>query len=205
MSSCESSVVKIHDQALAPQLFGALQRHAQNATFAQVISPYDDVEYPDLCVDIPMWIHVCIRTAIAECMDIHYDEIEIHTQFFRVTTENTPQAPHGAHNDAIHGKYSAFFYLNEKPDELDGQVAGTSLLTHKDTGLSHQPHTEEEFECWERDTNVYDAWRIDEMVFWEPNRLAIYPADRMHRAEPPGGWGESAVDGRLVLITFFSC
>jgi hypothetical protein len=196
--------VKTVDQALAPALFDQIRRWAHRQTFVDVDSPYDGATYPDLVVDIPMWIHVAVRAAIAECMDVHYSNLKIQTQFFRLTTENTPPAPHGAHNDAIHGRYSAFYYINDKPANLEG-LAGTSLLSHKETGLYEQPELPEEFEAWKRDTNNYDAWHIDEMVFWESNRLSIYPAVRMHRAEPPGGWGEGPKDGRLVLITFFSC
>ena len=202
MSSLENSPVKTVDQAVAPQLFESIRRWAHAAEFINIKSPLDDVTYSDLVVDIPLWIQICLRTAIAECMGADYSEIYIHTQFARLTTESTPAAPHGAHNDAIHGEYSAFFYVNEKPEEM---FAGTSLLTHKLGVLSHQPKTRDEWDLWKDDTNDYDAWNIDEMVFWEPNRLSIYPAARMHRAEPPGGWGKDASDGRLVLITFFSC
>lgn len=202
MSFLEKSVVRTTDDALPLQLFQSLRDWAHTAKYADVQSPYDDEVYPDLIVDIPMWIRVCIQTEIAESMGCDYRDVEIHTQFFRLTTENTKQAPHGAHNDAIHGKYSAFFYVNEKPEEV---MAGTSLVSHKRTGLSSQPKSVEEWACWHEDTNNYDAWNIDEMVFWDPNRLSIYPAERMHRAEPPGGWGKGPSDGRLVLITFFSC
>jgi len=201
MSSCENSPVKTVDQAVAPSLFSQIRNWAHKAEYESVFSPYDEIEYPDLVVEIPIWIHICLRTAIAECMGADYSGIYIHTQFARLTTESTPPGPHGAHNDAIHGEYSAFFYINDAPDDV---AAGTSLLTHKKTGLNSQPTRVEEWEAWQRDTSNYDAWNIDEMVVWEPNRLSVYPAARMHRAEPVGGWGKDATDGRLVLITFFS-
>ena len=203
MSSCASPSVKTVDQALPSGIFEQLRLWAHRQSFADVVNPQDGVIYPDLVVEIPMWIHVAIRSAIADCVGRHYSQLEIHTQFFRLTTKNTPPAPHGAHNDAIHGEYSAFFYVNEKPEEIE--VAGTSLLTHKRTGLNSQPQRVEEWDAWKADTNNYDAWRIDELVHWQQNRLSVYPAARMHRAEPPGGWGKDATDGRLVLITFFSC
>jgi len=202
MSYSEKSVVKTVDEALPPQLFQSLRSWAQNADFKDIESPADGVVYPGIVVDIPKWIEVCVRTEIAENMGYNYGDVDIDTQFFRLTTESTAKAPHGAHNDAIHGEYSAFLYVNEKPEEV---MAGTSLVTHKRTGLNSQPQCVEEWDCWREDTHNYDAWKIDEMVFWEPNRLSIYPAARMHRAEPPGGWGKDGSDGRLVLITFFSC
>lgn len=196
------SEVKTVDDALVPKLAQSVREWAHHCEFGPVESPYDGVEYPDLVVDIPKWIEVCLRCAIADALDVHYNTIKIGAQFFRLTTETTPPAPHGAHNDAIHGKYSAFYYVNEAPD---GVIAGTSLLRHRATGLNSQPASVYEWELWHRDTNEYNAWHIDELVKWKPNRLAIYPAERMHRAEPPGGWGQDATDGRLVLITFFSC
>ena len=196
--------VKIVDDAFSPNFAANIRKFAHGAEFTSVESPYDGVEYPDLVVDIPKWIEVLVRTKIAETLDVDYQSVDIGAQFLRLTTESTPPAPHGAHNDAIHGKYSAFYYINDVPEGLEA-LAGTSLLTHKESGLKAQPHRVEEWQVWQRDTNKYDAWRIDEMVLWQPNRLAIYPAERMHRAEPPGGWGKDQTDGRLVLITFFSC
>lgn len=194
--------VRVVDGFLPEHLFQQLRDYAHDLEFSGVVSPHDGVEYPDISVEIPTWISAWVKSGIAKMMDVSVPSVEIDTQFWRLTTKATDPAPHGAHNDAIHGKYSAFYYINDKPE---GVMAGTSLVSHRNTGLKSQPKSVGEWTVWERESNNYDAWKIDDMIFWEPNRLAIYEADRMHRAEPPDGWGESAKDGRLVLITFFSC
>jgi hypothetical protein len=199
----ERSGVKVADEFLPEHLFAQLRGYAQQLEFGPIVNPGDNTEYPDVSVEVPVWISAWVKSGLAKMMGCYVDQIKVDTQFWRLTTKATPPAPHGAHNDAIHGGYSAFYYVNEKPDDVD--QAGTSLLSHKQTGLDRQPKDEGEFNLWKRDTNKYDAWNIDELIEWIPNRLAIYEADRMHRAEPPGGWGDSAQDGRLVLITFFSC
>ena len=199
----ERSNVRVADEFLPANLFEQLRAQVHQLEFGPVINPGDNVEYPDICVEIPTWIKVWVKSGIAKMMDVYVDQVDIDTLFWRLTTEATPQAPHGAHNDAIHGKYAAFYYVNDKPDDVE--IAGTSLVTHRNTGMSAQPKSVGEWTVWERECNNYDAWKIDELIEWVPNRLAIYEAERMHRAEPPGGWGESVQDGRLVLIMFFSC
>ena len=77
-------------------------------------------------------------------------------------------------------------------------------MSHRNVGMPWGAEDEHQLEVWKRDTNNYDAWKIDQLIPWKPNRLAVVRADRMHRGEPPGGWGEDQVSGRLVLITFFS-
>jgi hypothetical protein len=203
MSSSTSQLRVVNDCLPAP-LFASLRDFAHKADFGDVINPVDGVIYPGIMPSVPQWIQRSLIREIAKSMDVSVRQVKVDTCFFRVTHKNTPPAPHGAHNDISHAEYSMFFYVNDKPANLEG-LAGTSLLSHKQTGLKGQPKSVEEWDIWQRDTNDYDAWHIDEMVFWEPNRMAIYPADRMHRAEPVGGWGSDQADGRLVLIMFFSC
>jgi len=202
--SFSTSPLRVVNDCLDPEQFVFVRAYAHQAEFSDVINPVDGVTYPGICADIPVWIQRALMQQIAKSMAVSVRQLKVHTCFFRVTTKNTLPAPHGAHNDISHADYSMFFYINEKPANLEG-LAGTSLLSHKQTGLKGQPTRVEEWEVWQRDTNDHDAWNIDEIVFWEPNRMAIYPADRMHRAEPVGGWGTDQEDGRLVLIMFFSC
>ncbi len=195
----KKSPVLIRDNVLPPKLFERWRQFYPHYTYEDVVNPVDGVTYPGICTYVPKWVDAFIRVSIVNLLDQPIRKIN--AQFLRLTTEDTPPAPHGAHNDAAHAKYSAFFYLNPAPA---GVRAGTSLLTHTATRMTHAPRSVEEWEAWDRDTNDYDAWEIDELIEWRENRLAIYEADRMHRAEPPEGWGKDASDGRLVLITFFS-
>lgn len=201
--SSYTSPVKTVDDCLDAAMFARVRQVAHRGQFGDVENPVDGLTYPGICTDVPMWMQRLFVAQIAKAMDWETSEVHIQTVFFRVTTTNTPVAPHQAHNDISHAEYSMFFYINNKPLDLEG-IAGTSLLSHGVTGMNGWPRSVEEWECWNRDTNDYDAWHIDEMVFWESNRMAIYPAERMHRAEPVGGWGLDQTDGRLVLIIFFS-
>ena len=195
--------MKVVDDVLPQDMFSRVKQVAHSGVFESLTSPYDDIEYPGICADIPPWMKAVFKSEIAKAMGRSVASVEIQAMFMRVTTTNTPPAPHGAHNDAIHGTHSMFYYINDEPADLRS-LAGTSLLSHKVTGMKGSPQTVEEWDAWKRDTNDYHAWHIDDMAFWSPNRMAIYEAGRMHRAEPPGGWGSDQTDGRLVLIIFFS-
>ena len=201
MSSLERS--RVLDEALPGKLFEPLRQYAQSAQYGPVVNPVDGVTYPDINATVPAWIQIAIQAKIAKLLGRPYDSLQIHTQFFRLTTINSPPAPHGAHNDASHSEYACFYYINDVPADLQGE-AGTSLLSHKKTGLNRQPRDQGEQKLWQRDTNEYGAWNIDTLIDYVPNRLAVYDSERMHRAEPVEGWGTDAHDGRLVLITFFS-
>ena len=203
-SSFKRREVEVLDNALPKELFHSLRRYAQNAQYREVVNPVDGVAYPDICPEVPSWIQIAIQSKIAKMMECPYHQLEVHTQFFRLTRKSSPPAPHGAHNDKSHSDYASFYYINDVPPDLQDE-AGTALVSHKKTGMRRQPRDQGELEIWQRDTNVYDAWNIDRLIKFVPNRLAIYDSERMHRAEPPGGWGEDPYDGRLVLITFFSC
>ena len=189
------------DNVFPPHLFEKVQLHARSLDYMGAVSPIDYVEYPDVSTAVPIWMKAWIKAAAAKCIGKSVPELEIHQCFFRLTTKNTPTAPHQAHNDESHSKYAAFFYVNEPPAHM---LAGTALVRHRETGLERGVEHPEEVEIWERDTNDYNAWEIIDMVMMKANRLAVIESDRMHRAEPPEGFGEDASDGRLVLITFFS-
>lgn len=194
---------RVLDQAIEISLFRSLRQYAQNATYGPVENPVDGITYHDISIDIPTWIQVVIRSKIASMTGRSYNSLKIHTQFFRLTTTSTFPAPFAAHNDISHSDFACFYYINDVPVDLKGK-AGTSLLTHKQINLNGQPRTTLEFNVWKRDTNKYDAWNIDHLIEYVPNRMSIYDSERMHRAEPVDGWGQDASDGRLVLITFFS-
>ena len=189
------------DNVFPAHLFEKVQGHARALDYMGEVNPIDYVEYPDISTAVPMWMLAWIKSAAAKCIGKHVADLEIHQSFFRLTTKNTPTAPHQAHNDESHSKYAAFFYVNDAPAHL---VAGTSLVRHRETGMEVGVEHPEQVEAWERDTNDYDAWEILELIPMKANRLAVIESNRMHRAEPPDGFGESAADGRLVLITFFS-
>ena len=185
---------------MPPDLFEQVRRFAHSLEFQDAVNPVDGVTYPGISQDVPPVVSEYIAKAVAKALHKSVTDLQIDMQFWRLTTKYTPPAPHGAHNDGDHSGYAAFYYVNPAP----GSGAGTALVSHKELGMELGVKDDEERAAWSRDTNNYDAWDIDHLIEWKPNRLAIVRADRMHRAEPPGGWGTDPTDGRLVLITFFS-
>ncbi len=173
--------------------FDTLKQAAVQADYQGVVNPGDGVEYPDITTDIPAECLTEIQTKLNEAMGW---EVDIKTIFMRLTSKLTAGAPHQAHNDAVMGNYTLLLYLNDGP-------GGTSFVKHIETGMEAQPETQAQFDAWERDTNTPEAWVITEMVEMKENRANIINAERMHRAEPVGGFGESPQNGRIVLTAFF--
>ena len=173
--------------------FGPLQQYAQSIEYGGIVNPADGILYPDVTDKIPEFIYDQVQDAIERAMG---RDVTINTMFMRLTSRQTFGAPHQAHNDSVMGSFTLLLYLNDGP-------GGTSFVTHIETGMDAQPETQEQFEAWQRDTNVPEAWEITEMVNMKENRGNIIEAVRMHRAEPVGGFGEDATDGRIVLTAFF--
>lgn len=173
--------------------FGLLKQAATNSEYSGVVNPADGVRYPDITADIPTECLDEIQERLDEVMG---RDVDINTIFMRLTSRNTHDTPHQAHNDLVMGDYTLLLYLNDGP-------GGTSFLKHIETGMDAQPQSEDEYTMWVRDANVPDAWEITDMVYMKENRANIIDADRMHRAEPVGGFGNGAMDGRIVLTAFF--
>jgi hypothetical protein len=155
--------------------------------FGGMVNPVDGVLYPDISTEIPdSWMEAL--------NDVFRPKDE--TVFFRLTTKNSGEAPHQAHNDITMGDWTAIAYINK------GEY-GTSILEHKEADFAGGD-PDEQLEVWKRDTNTYAAWKILGVIPAVPNRLVFYPSELMHRAEPVGGFGSNARDGRLVLTMFFN-
>lgn len=174
--------------------FDILLDHARaEADYTGIENPVDGIVYPDVTADIPQ---VCLDE-IQQCLDkVMGRRVNIKTIFMRLTSKNTHGAPHQAHNDSVMGDFTLLLYLNDGP-------GGTSFVKHRETGMDAQPETMDEYDAWVRDTNVPDAWEITEMVYMKENRANIIEAERMHRAEPIGGFGDGPANGRIVLTAFF--
>ena len=173
--------------------YDALKQAAVSVDYKGVVSPDDGVLYPDISLEIPPECQCELQACLDEIM---LGSADIKRLFMRLTSLHTSGAPHQAHNDSVMGDFTLLLYLNDGP-------GGTSFVKHRDTGMDAQPETQEQYEAWVRDTNVPDAWKITEMVEMKENRANIFESDRMHRAEPIGGFGEDASDGRIVLTAFF--
>lgn len=176
--------------------YSDFRQYLDGVKFADTTNPIDGVVYPNISVAIPKAILDPFFYSISNITGglTIYPRVT----FLRLSL-NGVDAPHQAHTDSLMGEWSAMWYLN-RPEHCTG---GTSLLEHKETGLINNPTTQEEEEVWIRDTNNPDAWNVLEMCEMESNKLCLFPAHRIHRAEPIGGFGTSAFDGRLVMTSFF--
>lgn len=176
--------------------FSRARHWADNAVFADKQSPVDGVVYPGICADIPQWLRDDIEAGITRMTG---RRPEVHHLFSRLSTEGM-KAPHQAHTDSSMGGYSLMVYLN-RPEDCRG---GTALVRHKATGMDSNPESYLEELVWKRDTNKPDAWEETQRCEMKSNRGCVFPAERMHRAEPVGGYGTDSKHGRLVMTAFFS-
>lgn len=165
--------------------------------FADTVNPMDGVVYPNICPELPESSVLDLQGKLTAL----FGKCEFYQPFARLSLVGV-KAPHAAHPDTVMGTHTLLLSLTLDKDLPEG--AGTSLVTHKETGLWWDNQTPEEFEVWERDTNNWDAWRIDELMPMRLNTANIAPARRYHRAEPKGGFGTTPENGRIMLIQFFS-
>lgn len=176
--------------------YGRARRWADGASFSDTTNPVDGVVYPGICADIPEWLRGDIEAGVERMTGA---PAKIHHLFARLSTKGM-KAPHQAHTDSTMGGYSLMVYLN-RPEDCRG---GTALVRHKVTGMDSNPEDYLEELVWKRDTNKGDAWEETERCEMKSNRGCVFPAEKMHRAEPVGGYGTEQKHGRLVLTAFFS-
>jgi len=166
--------------------------HCDNLQYGDVENPEDGVSYPGISLDIPDAIK---REILAKAQAVMKKTISRDVTFLRLSKKGV-KAPHQAHTDALMGDIGLFLYM--------GSDGGTSFVKHKETGMEYNPDSQEETAIWARDTNNYEAWDVLEYIGMKPNRALVFDARRMHRAEPPGGYGDSSSNGRLALISFLT-
>lgn len=172
------------DDFLPAGVFNLLREHCDGLDYSGVKNPVDGVVYPGISIDIPQVVLQWLGRP--------------KTVFMRLSLPGM-QAPHQAHTDTLMGSESLMLYLCRQ-EHCRG---GTSLVRHVKTGMRSDPRSKIEEEVWKRDTNNPNAWEIYEIAQMQPNRAAIFDASLMHRAEPVGGFGTDAKNGRLVLTAFY--
>lgn len=156
---------------------------ADKQTYSPLINPADGVEYPGICKDVPVYGTRLRLEAIMQ------HPVKINAAFMRLSLEGS-RAPHQAHHDGLMGQYSLMMYMN-RPEHCQG---GTGLVRHvSGDDLTH----------WETDHSDPDKWRVYSLCEMKANRAFIFRANLMHRAEPIGGFGTDATNGRLVYTAFF--
>lgn len=175
--------------------FESFREHCDSLDYAGAINPADGVLYPGISLDIPAEVRREVVQQIERQLGV---KIIARLMFLRLSPEGTP-APHQAHTDTRHSRYGLMLYLNRMED----CIGGTSFVRHKATGMVSDPINEKQLEAWTRDHSRPLAWDVVDMCQMFPNRGCIFTADRMHRSEPVGGFGNDSTDGRLVLVCFF--
>ena len=173
--------------------FDEFNAHVRQLDYDGEVNPFDGVEYPDISTDIPGSVRRQVELKLSNVMG---HVVRINIMFLRLTTVNTTTAPHQAHNDTVMGDNTFLLYMQDGP-------GGLSLVEHIETGMRYDPLTDAELDVWKRDTNVLNAWKVNQLIPMKANRGIIIPAARMHRAEPIEGFGQTVEDGRICLTAFF--
>jgi len=175
--------------------FVTFRKHCDTLSYEGEMNPVDGIFYPGVNINIPEQI----KQFIIDKLELHFGRpITPRAMFLRLTTLGA-DAPHQAHTDLAMSKLGMMLYMNR----LEDCLGGTSFVIHKKTGLKENPINKKQEDVWREDTNNPDAWSILDMCSMVPNRAMIFDSSKMHRAEPIGGFGEGAEDGRLVLVFFF--
>ena len=153
----------------------------------------DGVLYPDVS-KLPDDIEAEFHKAIEIASGFHIRPV---VTFARLSVSGV-EPPHWAHNDAAIASYTALLYLDTN------KHGGTALVTHKETQINSGPLSEKMVEIWRRDTNDLSKWDVDFVCPMVYNRLLLLDSELFHASLPVGGFGESAKNGRIVMICFFN-
>ena len=163
--------------------------------FEDFTSPADGVVYPGINQSIPEYVSDELLVRLSDILD---DSITNPIVFARATHENTPPAPHYIHSDKIMADYSCHVYLSK----VWPYGSGTAIWEHKTQGNKHTDETDVDTVI--NDMNSSDNWFHVKQCQGKFNRILMHDASLWHSAEPYGGWGESHLNGRVVLTCFFS-
>ena len=163
----------------------------KDGEFKDEVNPIDGVTYPQVCKDIPEQAE---QEILGKLREILGREPQNPFMFMRRSPKGLP-CPQQVHSDQSMGNYSLMLYITEQ--------GGTSLVSHKESGIAYNPAKQEYVDIIHRDQNIADAWEIIDMVKMKPNRAFIFKSKRLHRAEPVGGYGQGS-EARCVLTCFFS-
>lgn len=154
----------------------------------------DGVTYPNISAAVPPAVRSDLEYTLTRAVG---GPVDLKLCFFRLNLADTV-IPHWAHTDTIMGEYSAFIYLS-RPQDCQG---GTAIVEHK-SGMRTHPKTDGEIALWRADTNRPERWNPVTLAPMAFNRLVVIPSELFH-ASTPTGFGSTPVDGRLVLVSFFS-
>ncbi len=176
--------------------FDWLREYCDLISYDGQVNPVDNVMYPGINTAIPAGVMGEILYKLEQRIN---GKIALATMFFRMTHEGE-DVPHQAHTDATMGTHGCVIYLNRPEHE----AGGTSFVRHVDEGMEYGPIDKRQEEIWCRDTNIEEKWEITQLADMKSNRAIVFDTMKMHRPEPPRGFGTTNKDSRLVLVTFFT-
>lgn len=180
---------------LPSDIYADLEHFARTtATYSDVENPIDHVVYPLICKDLPENLVHILMIKLSNLMNRNIKNI---TLFLRMSTEGVI-APNQVHTDNSMGRYSFMLYLDTN------DKAGTSFLQHKETGATDSTQPTNILDILKADSNDKSKWTITNFCPMIANTGCLFDSRDLHRAEPIGGYGTSAKNGRIVLTCFFS-
>lgn len=175
--------------------YEGFRSYVDNLDFKGEINPLDGVLYPNISYNIPQDIDAEITAKLEGLLG---GKLKNKKMFMRLSI-NGDKPPHAAHNDVVMGQFTFMLYLTRE----EYCRGGTSFVSHKDLDMRSGVNSEEEGEVWRRDTNKREKWNKLDTVKMESNKALLFNSNLMHWAESPYSFGDSAEDGRLLLICFF--
>lgn len=163
--------------------------------FTDYQSDWDAVVYPGIQYAIPQAIK---DEYIKELEKLIGFSIDPKTIFARETSNRVAPAPNYLHSDRIMSQFSAHVYIS-----LDWpRDSGTAFWKHKVYGDRESEHTN--IPQFILDVQELPKWSLVELAQGKFNRCLVHDSTLYHSAEPYGGWGNNAEDGRVVLTCFFN-
>lgn len=170
--------------------FSYWREWADGLDYKDVVNPVDGESYPGIYAAVPTW---GVKSRIERILG---RPINLHTLFLRLSVKGS-ETPQQIHSDLSMGSHAIIIYLRDQAG------AGTAFCRHK-TGLDKHPETERELATLVKDGSNAGEWDDYLLCEMKANRALIYDAHLLHRAIPVGGFGDSAKNGRLVMVGFFS-
>lgn len=163
-------------------------------SFEDHTAEQDQVVYPGINKYLPK---IVVDEYHAGLSKLFQREILPVVTFARLTTPKLPQAPHAIHCDVAMSQFAAQVYLSRSWE----RGSGTGFFEHLTYGSEmYEPGDE----CLQEHSNDLSKWDLTGVCRGKFNRLLVHDSRLWHCALPVGGWGESAIDGRLVLTCFFN-
>lgn len=154
--------------------------------------------YPGMSLTMDTEFEDEMKPRLAEALGV--TDVTFTASFFRSMLEGQ-NTGHGhkfrVHYDSVFASYACVLYLSERRFE----AGGTAFWNHKTTGANAVTAKNEERLA--ADLTDQAAWTFESLIGMRYNRLAVYPANRIHSAFPNYGWNTDRKHARLIWAGLF--